>query len=76
MKSLSLLVRKLWPRLKFFKSRLNFKVKVTRSKTLVPMERSCQKVYTCEIPIIVHKLMARLKFLCTRTRTPMLTPGV
>ena len=31
MKALSLLVRKLWPRLKFFKSRSNFKVKVTRS---------------------------------------------
>ena len=31
MKALSLLVRKLWSRLKFFKSRSNFKVKVTRS---------------------------------------------
>ena len=30
MKALSLLVRWLWPRLKFFKSRSNFKVKVTR----------------------------------------------
>ena len=29
MKALSLLVRKLWPRLKLFKSRSNFKVKVT-----------------------------------------------
>ena len=32
MKALSLVVRKLWQRLKFFKSRSNFKVKVTRSK--------------------------------------------
>ena len=32
MKALSLLVRKLWPRLQFFKSRSNFKVKVMRSK--------------------------------------------
>ena len=32
MKALSLLVRKLWPRLKIFQSRSNFKVKVTRSK--------------------------------------------
>ena len=32
MKYLPLLVRKLWPRLKVFKSRSNFKVKVTRSK--------------------------------------------
>ena len=27
----------------FFKSRSNFKVKVTRSKLLVPVERSCHK---------------------------------
>ena len=40
LKALSLLVRKLWPRLKFFKSRSNFKVKVTRSKLMVPCERS------------------------------------
>ena len=44
MKALPLLVRKLWPRLKFFfESRSNFKVKVTRSKILVPMERSYHK---------------------------------
>ena len=35
-KALSRLLRKLWPRLKFFKSRSNFKVKVTRSKIMVP----------------------------------------
>ena len=35
MKALTLLVRKSWPRLKFFKSRSNFKVKVTRSKIMV-----------------------------------------
>ena len=49
MKALSLLVRKLWPRLKFFKSRSNFKVNVTRSKIMVPCERSCHKEYTCAI---------------------------
>ena len=38
MKALSLLVRKLWPRLKFFKSKSNFKVKATRSKIMVPSE--------------------------------------
>ena len=32
MKALSLVERKLWPRLKFFKSRSNFKVKVTIQK--------------------------------------------
>ena len=50
MKALSLLVKKLWPRLKFFKSRSNFKVKVTRSKMLSLMERSCHKECTYEIP--------------------------
>ena len=33
----------------FFKSRLNFKVKVTRSKFMVLCERSCHKEYTYEI---------------------------
>ena len=47
MKALPLLVRKLWPRLKvFFESRSNFKVKVTRSKILVPVERFCHKECT------------------------------
>ena len=49
MKALSLLVRKLWPRLKFFESRSNFKVKVMRSTIMVPRERSCHKEYTCAI---------------------------
>ena len=34
MKSIPLLVRKLWPKLKFFKSRSNFKVKVTKPKNI------------------------------------------
>ena len=49
MKALSLMAKKLWPRLKFFKSRSNFKVKVTKSKITVPSERSCHKEYTCAI---------------------------
>ena len=44
MKALPLLVGKPWPRLKFFKSRSN--VKVTRSKKLLSMERSCHKECT------------------------------
>ena len=48
-KALTILVRKLWPRLKFFKSRSNFKVKVTRSKIMVPCAISCHKEYTCAI---------------------------
>ena len=39
MKAASLLLLKLWPRLKFVKSRSNFKVKFTRSKLMVPSER-------------------------------------
>ena len=35
--------------LSFFKSRSNFKVKVTRSKIMVPCESSCHKEYTCAI---------------------------
>ena len=63
MKALSLLVRKLWPRLKFFKSRSNFKVKVTRSKIImVPCERSCHEKYTYEISIFNGlKVMAKVK---------------
>ena len=58
MKALSFLVRKLWPRLKFFKSRSNFKVKFTKSKITVPCKRSCHKEYThvqYESPIISGK---------------------
>ena len=44
-KALSLLVRKSWPRC--FKSRSNFKVKVTRSKMTVPCEMFCHKKYSC-----------------------------
>ena len=47
MKALFLLVSKIWPRLKFFKRRSNFKV--TRSKIIVSYERSCPKEYTCAI---------------------------
>ena len=47
-KALSFLVhlRKLWPRLKFFKSRSNFKA---RSYIMLPRERSCHKEYTFAI---------------------------
>ena len=48
-KVMAKVVRKLWPRLKFFKKRSNFKVKYTRSKIMVPFERSCRKEYTCAI---------------------------
>ena len=57
MKALSLTVQKLWPRLKFLKSRSNFKVKVTRSIIMVWYERSCHKEYTWNmkaLPLTVH----------------------
>jgi hypothetical protein len=39
-KALTYLVQKIYSRLKFFKTRSKFKIKVTRSKVLVPKERS------------------------------------
>ena len=64
MKSPSFLVRKLWPRLKFFKRRSNFKVKVTRSEITVQVKglvtRNTQVQY--EIPISPgKKVMAKVK---------------
>ena len=43
MKALPLMVFKLWPMFKFFKRRSKFKVKGTRSKIMVPCERSCHR---------------------------------
>ena len=79
MKALSLLVRKLWPRLKFFKSRSNFKVKVTRSKIMVPCERSCHKDHVqYESPITCgKKVITKVKvFVHKHTPTRTLTPGL
>ena len=73
MKVLLLPVKKLWLRLKFLKSRSNFKIKVTRSKFMVRGERSCHKEWTSEIwkPYLhVHWLRIYsqgLKFLCMST---------
>ena len=63
MKALSLKVWKLWPRLKFFKSRSNFKVKIygTMWKVL------SQGIHMCNMKassLLVWKLWSRLKFLC------------
>jgi hypothetical protein len=49
MKSLSLTIQKIWPMLKFLKSGSNFKVKVTRSKVMIPIKRSCHKEHTYEL---------------------------
>ena len=46
MNALSLRVKKLWPMLKFLKSRSKVTVKVTRSKFMVPLERPRYKEQT------------------------------
>ena len=72
MKTLSLLVWKLWQRLKFFKSRSN-KVKV---KIMVPYERSCHKEYTCNtrsLSVMVCKIMAKVKVFPTHAHTRAMT---
>ena len=43
MKALPLLVKKIWPRLKFFESRSNFKVKVTGSTRHVFVKHGCPR---------------------------------
>jgi hypothetical protein len=78
MKALSLTIQMIWPMLKFLKSGSNFKVKVTRSKTLVPIERSCHE-HTYEIPITYHakdkanvkvfEKRVKLKVKVTRSKT-------
>jgi hypothetical protein len=63
MKSLSLAIQKIWPMLKFLNSGSNFKVKVL----MVPLECSCHKEYTYEIPITYHlKDMANIKVFADR----------
>ena len=88
MKALSLVVRKLWPRLKFFKSRSNFKVKVMRSKLWFHVKglvtRNTHVQY--ESPInSSKKVMAKVKVFVhahtltrtpTQTRMPTRTPGL
>ena len=41
--------KKVMAKVVVFKSRLNFKVKVMRSKIKVPCERPCHKEHTCGI---------------------------
>jgi hypothetical protein len=67
MKALSLTIHNIWPMLKFFKSRSNFKVKTRRSSILVWVERSCHKEHTYESPITYHsKDMANVKVFADR----------
>ena len=60
----SLLVRKLWPRLKFLKSRLNFKVKVTNYGTMCKVLSQWKHICNMKaLSLLVWKLWPRLKFL-------------
>jgi hypothetical protein len=64
-KALSLTIQKIWPKWKFLKSGSNFKVKVTRSKIMVPLESSCHKEHTYEIWNPYHlpfKIYGQCKF--------------
>ena len=66
MKALALMVQKLWPRLKFLKSRSKVKFKVTWSKILYKMEMTCLCEYTCNmkgLALMVQNIRPRLKFL-------------
>ena len=49
MKALSFMVRKLWAILKFFKSRSKLRVKVTYTKLMIPLEKSCHNEHTYQI---------------------------
>ena len=73
MKALAIPVRKLWPRLKFLKSRSNFKVKVTRSKNFCTCGNvSPQEMYICNIEalrLLVRELSPRLKIFLEVGRT-------
>jgi hypothetical protein len=57
MKVLLLIIQKIWPMLKFLKVG-----QTSREKNLVPVERSCHKEHTYEIPIAYQsKDMANVK---------------
>ena len=71
MKALSLLVWKLWPRLKFFKRRSNFKVKITRSKNYGTnvkglVRRNTHMKYESSIFLICFESYGQGKFLSTQ----------
>ena len=67
MKALSLLVRKLWPRLKIFKSRSNFKVKVKHYSTLWKVLSQAKHMCNMKsLSLLVRKLWPRLKFFKSR----------
>ena len=63
--------KKAMAKVKVFKSRSNFKVKVTRSKIMVLCERSSYNTYVqYESPITFgKKIVAKDQFFCSRTHT-------
>jgi hypothetical protein len=64
-KNLSLTIQKIWPMIKFYKCGSNFKVKVRRSKIMVPIERNCHKENIYEIwkplSLTIQKIQSMLK---------------
>ena len=80
MKSLSLLVQKLWQRLSFFKSRSKVKVKVTKSKNFgIDRKALSQGIHLCNIKALspfVKKLWSRLSLLWTDEQTDRQTDKV
>ena len=66
MKALSHRLKKLWPMLKFFKSRSKVTVKVTCSKFMVSLERSCHNMKA--LTLTIKKLWPMLKFFKSRSK--------
>ena len=70
MKAPSLLVRKLWPRLNYFKSRSKFKVKNygTMWKVLSQAIHICNIMNMKALSLLVRKLWPRLKFFKSKSK--------
>ena len=66
-KALVLMIQKIQPRLKFFKTRSKFKIKITRSKVLKLKERSLHNA-SKSLVHMVQKIQLRLKFFKTRSK--------
>jgi hypothetical protein len=66
MKPLSLAIQKIWPMLEFLKSKSNIKVKVTRSKILVPIKGLVIRITHMKyepLSLAIQKIWPMLKFL-------------
>ena len=79
MKDLSLLVRKLWPRLKFFKSRSNFQGQGHKLKIYGTMWEVLSKgIHKCNmkaLSLLVRNLWPRLKFFKSWSKSKVKVTG-